>query len=146
VDATEDLSDRLRSLTTRQQRFERSLARQLAVDAAGLAAMEHLVTNGPATPTELAHHLDISTAATTLVVDRLASAGHVTRQAHPSDGRKVVVTAASSSAEAAYGHVALLLERIEQLDASMSVDERTTVARFLERIVDIYDEADRKLR
>jgi DNA-binding MarR family transcriptional regulator len=146
VDADDDLRDRLRLLTTQQQQFERNLARRLAVDAAGLAAMEHLVSAGPATPTELAHHLEISTAATTLVVDRLVAAGHVTREPHRNDGRKVIVRAAPRSAEAAYGHVALLLERTAELDESMSPAERATVTSFLGRIVEIYEEANRALR
>ena len=146
MNADDDLRDRLRLLTTQQQQFERNLARRLAVDAAGLAAMEHLVSEGPATPTELAHHLEISTAATTLVVDRLAAAGHVTREPHPNDGRKVIVRAAQRSAEAAYGHVALLLERTAELDDSMSPAERATVTSFLDRIVEIYEEANRALR
>ena len=108
--------------------------------------MERLVSEGPATPTELAHHLEISTAATTLVVDRLAAAGHVTREPHPNDGRKIIVRAAPRSAEAAYGHVALLLERTAELHASMSPADRATVTGFLDRIVEIYDEANRALQ
>jgi DNA-binding MarR family transcriptional regulator len=146
VDTDDDLRDRLRVLTTQQQQFERNLARRLAVDAAGLAAMERLVSDGPATPTELAQHLEISTAATTLVVERLAAAGHVTREPHPSDGRKVIVRAAPRSAEAAYGHVALLLERTAELDESLSPADRATVTSFLDRIVEIYEEANRALR
>lgn len=48
---------------------------RLQVDPAGLAVMDHLVHVGPTTPTDLARRLDASTAATTLVIDRLAAGG-----------------------------------------------------------------------
>ncbi len=140
-----DLRTRLRSLTAEQQQFERNLARRLSVDAAGLAAMERLVTQGPATPTELARHLEISTAATTLVINRLADSGHVTREPHPSDRRKIVVRPSSQSARTARDHVALLIEHTAQLDASFSDEQRQTVNDFLDRALEIYAEANREL-
>ena len=93
----DDIRARVQQVAVRQQKFERYLARELAVDAVGLEAMDHLITIGSATPTELARRLDISTAAMTLVLNRLEAAGHVRRERHPSDGRKLVVTAAEES-------------------------------------------------
>ena len=146
MDSNGDLRSRLRSLTTQQQQFERNLARRLAVDAAGLAAMERLVRVGPATPTELAHHLEISTAATTLVINRLEASGHVTREPHPSDGRKIVIRPSSASATTAGDHVALLMEQTAQLDASLSAEERELVFGFLDRVLGIYKEANGELQ
>lgn len=145
VAETTDISDRLDELTQNQQQFERHLARRLAVDAAGLATMERLVREGPATPTEIAHRLGISTATTTLVLDRLEAAGHVTRSRHPTDGRKTIVTAAPSSAEAAYGHVEPLTSGIDRVSAELSDIERSHVGAFLARINEVYVEANRLL-
>jgi DNA-binding MarR family transcriptional regulator len=44
-------------------------------------------------PKDLAVHLGISSASTTVLVDRLVASGHVIRARHPSDGRAVVLTA-----------------------------------------------------
>ncbi|WP_367882347.1 MarR family transcriptional regulator [Rathayibacter oskolensis] len=93
------------------------------------------------TPTELARRLDISTAATTLVLNRLEAAGHVRRDRHPSDGRKLVVTASESSAALAQERVAPLIEGVEDLVASLDEEERATVLAFLDRLLAVYDAA-----
>lgn len=137
----DDIRARVQQVGVRQQRFERHLARALDVDAAGLEAMDHLITHGRSTPTELARRLEISTAAMTLVLNRLESAGHVTRERHPSDGRKLVVTAAERSSDRAYDLVLPLIEGIEDVVADMDDSERATVQAFLDRLIGIYDDA-----
>lgn len=135
------IRERLRSLTRRQQRFERYLGRQMHVDPAGLAVMDHLVSAGPATPSELARELSTSTAAMTLVIDRLVDGGHAGRSPHPSDRRKVLVTPAEHWERAAYEHVEPLVTGIGEITASMTAQEQATVAAFLERAVAAYDRA-----
>lgn len=137
----DDIRARVQQVGVRQQRFERHLARALDVDAAGLEAMDHLISHGQSTPTELARRLEISTAAMTLVLNRLESAGHVTRERHPSDGRKLVVTAAERSSDRAYDLVLPLIEGIEDVVAGMDATERATVQVFLDRLIGIYDDA-----
>ncbi|ROP63453.1 MarR family winged helix-turn-helix transcriptional regulator [Curtobacterium sp. ZW137] len=137
----DDIRARVQQVAVRQQRFERHLARALDVDAMGLEAMDHLITSGPATPTELARRLEISTAAMTLVLNRLEGAGHVRRDRHPSDGRKLVVTAASSSSDRAYELVLPMIDGIEELVEGMDAAERATVQTFLDRLIRIYDDA-----
>lgn len=135
------IREQLRLLTLNQQRFERHLSRRLQVDPAGLAVMDHLVHAGPTTPTDLARRLDASTAATTLVIDRLAAGGHVTRQPHPTDRRKVIITPAPHWETTAYEHVAPLIQGVTAAAEALAPDEQATVAAFLRRIVGVYDEA-----
>ncbi|WP_439693140.1 MarR family winged helix-turn-helix transcriptional regulator [Curtobacterium sp. SP.BCo] len=137
----DDIRSRVRQVTVRQQRFERHLARRLEVDTAGLAAMDHLIEDGPATPTELAHRLEVSTAAMTLVLNRLESAGHVRRDRHPSDGRKLVVTAVDRSSDRAYDLVQPLIDGIETLVDGMDARQRAAVATFLDGLIRVYDDA-----
>lgn len=137
----DDIRARVQQLTIRQQRFDRYLASELGVDAPGLEAMDHLIAAGPATPTELARRLGISTAATTLVLNRLEEAGHIRRDRHPSDGRKLIVTAAQSSADRAYARVLPMIEGVEQLIEGLSAPERATVQKFLDGLVAVYDQA-----
>ncbi|MFG2227397.1 MarR family winged helix-turn-helix transcriptional regulator [Streptomyces sp. NPDC048644] len=135
------IREQLRNLTLRQQRFERYLGRRMEVDAAGLAVMDHLVNVGPTTPTDLARRLDASTAATTLVIDRLVAAGHVTRGPHPTDRRKVIVTPDDHWGAAAFEHVAPVIQGVTEAADALSPDEQAVVAAFLERIVGVYDQA-----
>lgn len=137
------IRDQLRLLTLTQQRFERYLSRRLQVDPAGLAVMDHLVHTGPTTPTDLARRLDASTAATTLVIDRLAAGGHVTRQPHPTDRRKVIITPADHWEATAYEHVAPLVQGVTAAAEALAPEEQAVVAAFLQRIVGAYDEAIR---
>ncbi len=125
----------------RHQEFQRRLARQLRVDAAGLATMEYLLRTGPTGPTDVARRLDISTAATTLVLDRLQAAGHLTRSPHASDRRKVLLTPAPRSAAAAQGYVDPLLRAVDALTVSLTASEQAVVANFLDRLTAVYDRA-----
>jgi DNA-binding MarR family transcriptional regulator len=135
----DDLRARVQQLHVRQQRFEKFLARRLEVDHGGLEAMDHLISTGPATPTELARRLEISTAAMTLVLNRLEAAGHVQRRRHPSDGRKLVVTAAGESTEQVYRAVQPMIDGIEEMIAAMDDAERRAVGTFLDGLIALYD-------
>ncbi|MGW1407332.1 MarR family winged helix-turn-helix transcriptional regulator [Streptomyces sp. NPDC002403] len=135
------IREQLRNLTLRQQRFERHLGRRLRVDAAGLAVMDHLVNVGPTTPTDLARRLDASTAATTLVIDRLVAAGHARREPHPTDRRKVIVAPAEHWEAMAYEHVAPVIQGVTEAAADLSPQDRAVVAAFLRRVVGVYDGA-----
>ncbi|GAA1205104.1 MarR family transcriptional regulator [Microbacterium maritypicum] len=134
-----DIRSRVQQLTMRQRRFERSVAKQLELDAPGLEVLDHLISRGPATPTELAHRIEISTAAMTLVLNRLEDRGHVRRDRHPSDGRKLIVTASEDAAADAERLVAPLIDEVEAQIAAMSAQERATVATFLDGLIGAYD-------
>ena len=136
-----DIRARVQQVSIRQQRFERYLAGQLGVDHAGLQTMDHLVSTGPTTPTQLAETIEVSTAAMTLVLNRLEAAGHVRRDRHPSDGRKLVVTAEQDSIGQARQLVWPLIDGVEQLIASMEPVHRQIVADFLDGLIRIYDQA-----
>lgn len=134
-----DIRTRVQQLTMRQQRFERSIAKQLELDAPGLEVLDHLISRGPTTPTELAHRVEISTAAMTLVLNRLEDRGHVRRDRHPSDGRKLIVTASEDAAADAERLVEPLIVEVEAQIAAMSEGERATVAKFLDDLIRAYD-------
>lgn len=134
-----DLRSRVQQLTMRQQRFERSLAKRLDLDAAGLEVVDHLISSGPTTPTELAHRVEISTAAMTLVLNRLEDRGHIGRERHPSDGRKLIVTVSDAAAADAERMVAPLIDEVEDVISAMSEEERAVVSRFLDDLIGAYD-------
>lgn len=135
-----DLRAKVQQIAIRQQRFEQHLAAELDVDRAGLEAMDHLMSTGPTTPTELARLLGISTAAMTLVLNRLESAGHLRRDPHPSDRRKLIVTASDETSHRAYGQVEPLIRGVESLIDSMEEAERVVVEKFLDGLLTAYDE------
>ncbi len=129
------------TLLSLQLRFRRYMQDRLGVDAAGLTAMIHLAQVGSATPTAIAHTLEASTAATSLVLNRLEASGHISRQPHPSDRRKVVVTPVAASIASAYEGANPIIDGIDQLTATLTPAERSTVAGFLDGLVQVYEEA-----
>src|SRR4051794_23945370 len=88
------ISQQLREVDALSRAFERRLGSVLTVNQTDLTAMEHLIQEGPLTPSELASRLKVSTAASTLVVDRLVALGHAERHPHERDRRKIVVVPA----------------------------------------------------
>lgn len=118
--------------------FEAHLGRELAVNPTDLKAMEHLIASGPLSPTELARRLEMSTAAVTTVVDRLAAARHVTRAQHPTDRRGVIVEAAPQSIARAMGTLMPMIAGIDAVLDEFTADEQTAIVAYLERVRDVY--------
>ncbi|MGI3781314.1 MAG: MarR family winged helix-turn-helix transcriptional regulator [Janthinobacterium lividum] len=133
------IADQLDQVIQQQQQFVRHLARRLEVDAVGLEVMEHLMRTGQATPSELSRELGVSTAAMTLVLDRLEAKGHATRAPHPTDRRKVLVSAAKSSVRSANDLVSPLISATEDLVSSLSPEDQAVVSSFLTEMSRVYD-------
>ncbi len=130
--------ERLQQVGVLTRVVEQRLARALGINPTDLSAMEHLMTDGPLTATDLADRLRVSTAASTHVVDRLERAGHITRRPHASDRRKVLVVAEQASVARAFAHLTPLLRGVQALVSALGDDERATVERFLGEVVDLY--------
>ena len=82
----------LRAMTARSDRVGRYFARQHHLHSSDPQALLHIMvaeTAGePLNSTQLRERMDISNAAITYLVDRVVSAGHIRREADPSDRRK----------------------------------------------------------
>lgn len=83
------------------------------------------------TPGAIAAHLQISSASTTKLLDRLERAGHVARDLHPSDRRALSITVTPETRSAAMETVGKQQARRFFAAAKLSPDERETVIRFL---------------
>ncbi|WP_208007586.1 MarR family winged helix-turn-helix transcriptional regulator [Labedella endophytica] len=128
----------IREIFQLSQRFERRLGASLSVNTTDLAAMEHLMQNGPMTPSELATRLEMSTAATTHVIDRLVAVGHVERRPHPVDRRKIVVIPAPASVARAFDELAPMIAGVGAAAAAYDPEEQAVIAGFLGSVVDLY--------
>jgi DNA-binding MarR family transcriptional regulator len=141
VPAPTTIGAQLREILTLAHAFERRLGSRLSVNPTDLAAMEHLIDSGPLTPSDLATRLGISTAASTLVVDRLVALGHVSRSPHPHDRRKIVVVPSPDSVARAIGELVPVITSVNDVVASLPPAERETVELFLARVADVYRDA-----
>lgn len=71
--------------------FNDLVARKIGVTPAETQCMYVLERFGPSTPGELARRVNLSTGATTRMLDRLQNAGYITRSPDSHDRRKVVI-------------------------------------------------------
>lgn len=116
------------------------VARQQGLGTTDVTALYLLEGHGPLGVAELSDRLGIRTASTTVLVDRLAAAGHVRREPHPTDRRRTLVVldeGARAANDAAWS------PPIAQLDAvsrSLPPEEREVVLAFLRRATTALDQ------
>ncbi|MBX0300805.1 MarR family transcriptional regulator [Cryobacterium sp. 1639] len=118
--------------------FERQVGQALEVNATDLAAMEYLIQEEALTPGELSRRLNISTAATTLVIDRLVALGHAQRHPHASDRRKTVVVPAQESVTRAFQQLHPVIGGVAAVAQELSDDDREVIEAFLSRVIGVY--------
>lgn len=85
-----------------------------------------------ATPGDIAAHLGITTASTTKLLDRLARAGHITREPHPSDRRALVIHITPDTHRAAMSTVGKQQAKRFEVAARRTPEEREVIISFLE--------------
>ena len=129
--------DALREFADAAARMRPVVARQAGLSESELVALEHLV-RGPIGPVELSRLLEVSTAAGTGIVDRLASHGHVTREPHEGDRRRTQVTVTASGREEVLARLMPMFVSLQRLDASFDPDERAVVERYLRGALDAF--------
>lgn len=118
--------------------LEADVGAELDVNRRDFEAMQHLVMSGPLSPTEIARRLDVSTAAATLIVDRLAAVGHVTRQPHPTDRRGVLVIPNPASVERAMTRILPLILGVDRVLDDFTDDDQGVITQYLARVVGVY--------
>lgn len=100
-------------------------------------------------PIDIARTLNISTASTTTLIDRLERGGHVRREAHPTDRRAGVVVPTVSSDEEVKSTLGAMHRRMLALVDELSDQERAIVTHFLAGMTSAIEEAsdlDQELR
>jgi DNA-binding MarR family transcriptional regulator len=89
------------------------------------------------TSTLLAEHLGLKGPSVTKLLDRLEQAGHIRREAHPSDRRALSIVVTDSTSSTATATVGADHLRRFRIAAAMTSDERRVVTRFLTAIADL---------
>jgi DNA-binding MarR family transcriptional regulator len=128
-------SQLLRQILTLNHELEKQLGRRLGVNLTDLTAMEHLISSGPLSPTDIADRLGVSTAAATGAIDRLVTAGHVSRQPHPSDRRRLLIVPEPESVRRAMTSLMPMILETNALLDDYTDEERATITDYLSRTV-----------
>jgi DNA-binding MarR family transcriptional regulator len=135
---SEGIRGRLRHIALLTRKYERRVGDHLGVNLMDLSALDFLMSQGPRTPSDLASELEVTTAASTHIVDRLERAGHASREPDATDRRKVLVVPVPASIERVHQALAPTIARLETLIAGLSEPEMAVVERFLGQVVDFY--------
>lgn len=100
-----------------------------------MAALRFLLRAGqagrPLSAASLARNLEISTAATTVLIDRLERSGHAERRPNATDRRAVEIWPTSTSDQEVRSTMGVLHERMMAIASALSIEERRVVHRFL---------------
>lgn len=88
------------------------------------------------TPGTIAHHLGITSASTTKLLDRLERGGHIVRQPHPTDRRSLSISVTDDTHTAARETVGRTHATRFVVAASLTSADREVVTRFLDEVAE----------
>ena len=111
-----------------------AIARRTGLSESELHSLRHLLA-GPLGPNDLARTLGVTSAASSGIVDRLESRGHVSRQAHPTDKRRTVVVISDSGRTEILAELRPMFEGLVAADARLNDDDRQVVDAYLRDII-----------
>jgi DNA-binding MarR family transcriptional regulator len=134
-----ELLEAVRELVRADREMRRVVSRRMEMGETDLRAVRFVMAahrDRPATPHEVADHLGISTAATTVLLDRLVDAGHVQRSPHPTDRRSKVITPTPHAYEETYAALAAAHDRMRTAAAAVPATARPAVLDFLRALTE----------
>lgn len=115
--------------------FSSSVSADTKLTLSEIVANEHLRLDGPLTPKELSHRVQMGSGATTAMIDRLEQRGFVERVRHPTDRRSVLVRQVEQG-EGVFERPMALQKAVYARLAGLTEDERVTILAFLTGLAD----------
>jgi DNA-binding MarR family transcriptional regulator len=113
-----------------------ALARRLGLTNNDVLAVQHLARSGELKPSQLSARLQLSSAGTTGLIQRLDRAGHIARDGHPHDRRSAVLRLTPEIQRSAAETWTPLVAEIDSLVNELPLNEAQAVQRFLESVAD----------
>lgn len=120
----------LRELVEASAQMSKSIARHSELNHSELETLQ-LLLKGPVGPSDIARHLDVTTAAASGIVDRLVDRGHADRLPHDQDRRRVQVHITETARAEVVEQLVPMFVGLMQADAALTEEERQVVVRFL---------------
>lgn len=136
--ASDAVAQQLQQIAILTRKAASNLGTALGINQTDVAALEHLITDGPLPPTELATRLSVTTAGITQVIDRLERAGHVVRERQLNDKRRVLVCPVPDSVAEANRHIAPMLTGLGAVLGALDGEDRSVVEAFLGQVIEVY--------
>jgi DNA-binding MarR family transcriptional regulator len=128
-------------------RYREAVADELGVGTTEIAALGFLYHDGPHTPSEIGHLLNLTSGSVTALLDRLEGAAFVTRSQNPDDRRSLLATATPAGRHAIQWYydrldeiVGQALERVSNIGLSEVITLANSAGELL---IEQVDEANR---
>jgi DNA-binding MarR family transcriptional regulator len=128
-------------------RYREAVADELGVGTTEIAALGFLYHDGPHTPSEIGHLLNLTSGSVTALLDRLEGAAFVTRSQNPDDRRSLLATATPAGRHAIQWYydrldeiVGQTLERVSNITLSEVITLANSAGDLL---IEQADEANR---
>jgi DNA-binding MarR family transcriptional regulator len=136
----------LRVYRSAEAAMRRRTRDSMGMNETDLLALRYLLAaqrqNRSVTPKELAHRLGISSASTTVLIDRLSKSGHVERRPHPTDRRALIIVATVDSDAEVRHTLGGMHERMLAAADRLSPRDAAAVIAFLDELRAAVDEVD----
>jgi DNA-binding MarR family transcriptional regulator len=126
----------LRRFTIHRNRWIDTLCGHVGVSRSDYDALEALDEHGSLTPGELGTLLSLTSGSVTALIDRLEKLGWASRNGHPADRRKVVVTLTQNAWQIGQDELKPYLDAVDAAARQLSDDERAVAVRFLDDLND----------
>ncbi|GAB2700702.1 MarR family winged helix-turn-helix transcriptional regulator [Nocardia thraciensis] len=114
--------------------MHQAVADLLGLHVTDLRCLNLLRLGGPATPGELATRTGLTTGAVTRMIDRLLTAGFVTREHDAQDRRRVIVTAVEDRIAEIAPHYELLAREFGKIMGDYSTEQLELLLELFDRL------------
>jgi DNA-binding MarR family transcriptional regulator len=126
----------LRDYRTAETEIRRNTRDSMGMGETDILALRYLLkvqaSGKQVVPKDLSRFLNITSASTTSLIDRLVASGHVRREAHPSDRRSVVVVPTVESDKEVRETLGAMHRRMMTVAEGLSAEEARIVVDFLQ--------------
>jgi DNA-binding MarR family transcriptional regulator len=130
----------LRDYRTAETEIRRKTRDSMGMGETDILALRYLLkvqaSGKQVVPKDLSRFLNITSASTTSLIDRLVASGHVRREAHPSDRRSVVVVPTVESDKEVRETLGAMHRRMMTVAEGLSAEEARVVVDFLQRMTE----------
>ncbi len=139
-DSSRELFDSYMALDAMLHSLSSMLAAETKVAPSDLVAYNHIRLYGPLSAKEVAHRVQMSSGATTALIDRLVKRGYVKRVPHASDRRSVMVQALTRET-LSVPKLDVFLDRLRARISRLEPAERNVIITFFDELTEDVIEA-----
>lgn len=125
--------------------FHSNLSRRVGIGATEEKVLELVRRHGHPSVGNLAEHTGMAKNSVSDVLDRLEAKGFVTREPHPSDGRRIAIVATDEGASRVGQLFVGMMARLGELQAEYSTEDLALIAEYQRRAAEIQSEEARVL-